>query len=60
MDPAYLAVFKSDFYPPRVERCAGEDVPDYAFRKPAGALVFFQDDRDREAGMDVFSVPAVQ
>jgi hypothetical protein len=59
MNSADLSVFQSDLDSARVERSAGEDVSDYAFRKASGVLVSFQDDRNREAGTDVFSALAV-
>ena len=59
MDSTDLAVFKPDFDSARVERGTGEDVFDNPFCEAPGALVFLQDDRNRKAGVDVFSVLAV-
>ncbi len=59
MDSADLAVFKPDLYSAGMEGCAGEDILDYSFSETSGPLVFFQDDRDRQAGVNVFSVLAV-
>ena len=60
MDSANLAVLKSDLNSTGAERGAGEDVLDDSFREAAGPLVSLQDDRDRQTGMDIFSVLAVQ
>lgn len=54
-----MAVFKPDFDSARVARGTGEDVFDNPFCEAPGALVFLQDDRNRKAGVDVFSVLAV-
>jgi hypothetical protein len=59
MDSTDLAVFKPDFDSARVERGTGEDVFDNPFCEASGALVFLQDDGNRKAGVDVFSVVAV-
>ena len=59
MNSSDLTVFQSDLDSPRVERSAGEDVPDNPLCKLSTALVSLQDYRDREPGMDIFSVLAV-
>ncbi len=59
MDSTDLAVFKSDLDSARVARGTGEDVFDNSFRETPGALVFLKDDRNRKAGVDVFSVLSV-
>jgi hypothetical protein len=59
MNSADLTVFQSDLDSARVERSAGEDVPDNPLCKLSAALVSFQNYRDREPGMDIFSALAV-
>jgi hypothetical protein len=60
MDSADLASLKPDLYSAGVEGCAGKDVLDYSFREAASSLGSLQDDRNRQPGMNIFPVLAVQ
>lgn len=57
---ADLPVLEPDFYAVRVVRGVSQYVLDDPPCALAGTLVLFEDDLDLEAGMDIFSVLAVQ
>ena len=62
-DAANLPIFQSYLDTARMEWSWRKDILHYTFRKPAGALVFFQDNSNFQTGvyfMTVFSIHIVE